>query len=128
MQIIKTKNAPVPGGPYSQAVIANGFIFCAGQIGREPQNGILAEGIENQTRQILKNLKAILAEAGSDLEHVTETTVFIRTKEDYPKMNEVYQEFFNEYQPPRATAEVGWLPGNALIAMKAIAVVKKSSS
>lgn len=124
MKIVKTKNAPVPGGPYAQAIIANGFIFCAGQIGRDPQSGVLAEGIENQTRQILKNLQAILIEAGSDLEHIVETTVFIKNKDDYQKMNKVYIEFFNSYQPARATAEVGWLPGNALISMKAVAIKK----
>lgn len=124
MKIINTKNAPVPGGPYSQAVIANGFIFCASQIGREPENGILAEGIEEQTRQTIKNLEAVLQEAGSDLEHVVEITVFINNKNNYAKMNEVYVQFFTNYQPPRTTAEVGWLPGNALISMNAKAVIK----
>lgn len=124
MEVVKTKNAPSPGGPYSQAVIANGFIFCAGQIGRDPESRILAEGIENQTRQTLKNIEAVLVEAGSDLEHIVEVTVFIKNKDDYGKMNEGYKEFFTDYLPPRATAEVGWLPGNSLISIKAVAIKK----
>lgn len=125
MKIIHTEQAPKAVGPYSQAIIANGFVFCAGQIGLEPQKGVLVDGVENQTHQVIKNLQAVLEEAGSSLEHIVKTTIFIQDMNDYATINEIYGSYFGEHKPARATVQVARLPKDALVEIEAIAVISK---
>ncbi len=120
---INTNNAPAAIGPYSQAIVANGFIFCSGQLGLDPQTGNLVEGIENQTHQIIKNLQAVLQEAGSDLNKVIKTTILLKDITDFAKVNEIYGSYFSETKPARATYEVSNLPKNGLIEIEAIASI-----
>lgn len=124
MKTIQTENAPKAVGPYSQAIVANGFVFCAGQLGLNPQNGELANGVENQTHQAMKNLAAVLKEAGSSLENAVKTTIFIKDMNDYAKVNEVYGTYFADHKPVRSTVEVARIPKDALVEIDIIAVVK----
>jgi len=124
MKIVQTDNAPKVVGPYSQAIIANGFVFCAGQLGLDPESGTFVEGIENQTHQAIKNLQAVLEEAGSSLEHIVKTTVFVKNMDDFTKINDVYGEYFQDHKPARSTVEAARLPKNALIEIDAIAITK----
>lgn len=119
---IYSKNAPSPVGPYSQAIEANGFIFCAGQIGIDPKTGELKSGVEEQTRQTIENLKAVLQSAGSSLEKVVKTTIFLKNIQDFEKVNKIYAEYFGKIKPARSTVEVSNLPKGALIEIEAIAV------
>ena len=122
--MVQTDKAPKAAGPYSQAIIANGFIFCAGQVGFDPKSQTLADGIENQTHQSIKNLQAVLHEAGSDLNHIVKTTIFVKDMNDYTKVNEIYGNYFTENKPARATVEVARLPKDALVEIEAIALIK----
>ncbi len=124
MKTIQTENAPKAVGPYSQAITANGFIFCAGQIGLDPQTGELTTGIEKQTHQVINNLKAVLEEGESSLEHIVKTTIYIKDMNDYAKVNEIYGSYFADHKPARATVEVARLPKDALVEIEAIAVTK----
>jgi 2-iminobutanoate/2-iminopropanoate deaminase len=122
-EIIYTKNAPEPIGPYSQAIKANGFIFTCGQIAIDPKTGNLIEGdIKAQTRQVFENLKAILETAGCGLDKVVKTTVYLKSISDFPAMNEVYTEYLGNSKPARATAESPNLPKGGLIEIDAIAI------
>lgn len=123
--IIHTKDAPAAIGPYNQAVVASGsFIFTAGQIAIDPQNGQVIQGdIKTQTRQVLKNLQAILQQGGSSLQSVVKTTVFLKDMNEFAAMNEVYAEFFKENPPARSTVEVARLPRDVRVEIEAIAVV-----
>jgi len=121
MKIIYTKNAPEPVGPYSQAIIVNGFVFCAGQIGINPKTGNLAVGMENQIRQIMENIKAVLKVAGSDFSNVAKTTIFMTNINDFPIANKIYGEYFTEHKPARSTVEVSKLPKGALVEVEVIA-------
>ncbi len=127
-KIIQTKNAPSAMGPYSQAIVVDDFIFCSGQIGIEPKSGQLVEGMEKQTEQVLKNLEAVLAEAGASLKNIVKTTVYLKNIADFPKMNEVYAKFLGEHKPARATVEVANLPKGALIEIETIAIMQKSEA
>lgn len=122
IKTVSTDKAPAAVGPYSQALEVNGFVFCSGQIGIDPKTGNLVDGFENQARQVLSNLKAVLIEAGSDFEHVVKTTVYIKNMNDYPLFNKVYGEYFKNNKPARATVEVSRLPKDCLIEIEAIAV------
>ncbi len=122
IKTVSTDKAPAAVGPYSQALEVNGFVFCSGQIGIDPKTGNLVDGFENQAKQVLSNLKAVLEEAGSDFEHVVKTTVYIKDMNDYPLFNKVYGEYFNNHKPARATVEVSRLPKDCLIEIEAIAV------
>lgn len=123
-QIIETKNAPQAIGPYSQAVRANGFVFASGQIPIDPQTGeFVAGGVAEQTEQVLKNLSALLEAAGTNLESVVKTTVFLADMNDFVAMNEVYGRFFAENAPARATVEAARLPRDARVEIEAIALV-----
>jgi 2-iminobutanoate/2-iminopropanoate deaminase len=125
-RVVRTERAPRAIGPYSQAVVANGFVFCSGQIGFDPATGaMVAGGTAEQTEQVLKNLAAVLAAAGSDLSHVTKTTVFLADMDDFAAMNEVYQRHFKTDFPARSTVQVARLPRGALVEIEAIALVKK---
>ena len=122
--IIKTDKAPQAIGPYSQGVkVKNGgFIFVSGQIPINPESGELVSGtIGDETRQILVNLKAILEEAGSGLDKVVKTCVFLKNMDDFAQMNQVYSEFFKKDPPARSTVEVSRLPKGVRIEIEAIA-------
>lgn len=124
-QIISTPNAPAAVGPYSQAVVANGLVYTAGQLGLVPATGDLVEGdVAAQTHQVIANLKAVLEAAGSDLTQVIKTTVFLQRMDDFAAMNKVYSEYFTEPYPARSTVEVAKLPKNGLVEIEVVALVK----
>lgn len=121
---IKSEKAPAAIGPYSPAIVANGLVFTAGQTGSDPATKKLVEGgISAQTRQTLNNVKAVLEAAGTSLDNVVKTTVFLADMNDFAAMNAVYGEFFPEPYPARSTVQVARLPGDALVEIETIAVV-----
>jgi len=123
-EIIQTEHAPNAIGPYSQAVRANGLVFVSGQIAIDPQTGqFVAGGIVEQTEQVLKNLGAVLEAAGSGLNRIVKTTVFLADMQEFAAMNEVYGRFFKEMPPARATVEAARLPRDARVEIEAIALV-----
>lgn len=123
---VRTDRAPRAIGPYSQAVVANGLVFCAGQIGADPATGeMVAGGVREQAEQVLRNLAAVLEAAGSDADHVVKTTVFLADMNDFAAMNEVYARHFKTDPPARSTVQAARLPRGALIEIEAIAVLKK---
>jgi len=124
-QEVKTDKAPKAIGPYSQAVIANGFVFCSGQISLDPATGELIAGpIEDQARQVLRNLGAVLEAAGSSFDRVVKTTIFLQDMNDFGKVNQVYAEFFKTPFPARATVQVARLPRDAKVEIEAVALAK----
>ncbi|MBQ5658656.1 MAG: RidA family protein [Peptococcaceae bacterium] len=123
-QIIQTNNAPQAIGPYSQAVMANGTLYVSGQIPVVPATGnIVSDKVEDQTRQVMENVKAVVEAAGLTLNNVVKTTVFIKNMDDFAVINGIYSEYFKENSPARACVEVARLPKDVLIEMEAIAVV-----
>jgi len=121
---IQTDKAPRAIGPYSQAIKAGGFLFASGQIPIDPETGqFVAGGIAEQTEQVLKNLSAVLQAAGSSLEQVVKTTVFLADMDEFARMNESYGKFFAENPPARATVEAARLPRDARVEIEAIAIV-----
>ena len=123
-QIIHTNNAPQAIGPYSQAVMANGTLYVSGQIPVVPATGaIVSDKVEDQTRQVMENVKAVVEAAGLTLDNVVKTTVFIKNMDDFAVINGIYSEYFKENCPARACVEVARLPKDVLIEMEAIAVV-----
>jgi 2-iminobutanoate/2-iminopropanoate deaminase len=125
-QVITADTAPKAIGPYSQAIkIKNGeIIFTAGQLGIDPASGnVVDDGIAAETRQALKNVQAILTAAGSDMEQVIKTTVFLKDLNDFAAMNAVYAEFFPKNPPARSTIQVARLPKDGLVEIEAIALV-----
>lgn len=121
---IFTPNAPKVVGPYSQAIVANNFVFCSGQIGINPASGqIDSTTIEGQTEQVINNLSEVLKEAGSSLDNVVQSQCFITSMNDYAKFNEVYSKYFDTSKPARATVEVSKLPLNALVEIAVTATV-----
>ncbi|MFQ5341007.1 MAG: RidA family protein [Anaerolineae bacterium] len=124
-EVIRTDHAPVPVGPYSQAIRVDNSVFTAGQIGLDPATGKLVDGgIQSQTRQVLQNLSAVLEAAGTSLEHVVKTTVFLSDLDDFGEMNEVYAEFFADHPPARSAIQAARLPLDALIEIEAVAIVE----
>jgi len=124
MTRVTTDNAPAAIGPYSQAIKANGFIFTSGQIPLRP-DGTLVEGdIHEQTRQVLTNLNAVLEAAGSSLENIVKTTIYLTNMDDFIAVNTVYAEFFAGVFPARSTVAVKTLPKNVQIEIDAIALDK----
>jgi 2-iminobutanoate/2-iminopropanoate deaminase len=122
-EIIETKSAPAPIGPYSQAIRANGFVFVSGQIPVSPETGLIAEGgIEAQTHQVMKNLSAILNAADSSLDRVVKTTVFLSNLDDFSGFNGVYGEYLGANRPARATVQAARLPKEVLLEIEAIAI------
>ena len=123
--VVRTEKAPAPfqGAPYSQAIRANGLVFVAGQLGFEPgQTEVVGPGIKAQTEQTIDNLEAILTEAGSSLDRIVKTTVFLASLDDFQGMNEVYAGRIGDTPPARSTIEVGALPSGALVEIEAIAL------
>ena len=120
---IKTEKAPKAIGPYSQAIVANGFVFASGQIAIDPSTGELKTGtIEEQTRLVLNNLKAVIEAAGSSFDKVVKCTLFLQDMNDFSQMNTVYAEFFNPPYPARAAVQVARLPKDVKVEIEAIAV------
>ncbi|KAJ1722777.1 hypothetical protein LPJ53_002833 [Coemansia erecta] len=121
-QVVSTTNAPAALGPYSQAIISNGMVYVSGQIPINPASGeIEAQDITGQTEQVLKNLEAILTEAGSSISNVVKTTCFLDDINEWPAMNDVYAKVFHTAPPARSAFEVGKLPKNAKVEIEAIA-------
>ena len=124
-QVISTSKAPAAVGAYSQGIIANGFVFTAGQIPLIPGTSDLrAGGIEAQTRQVMNNINGALEAAGSGLDQVVKTTVFLADIKDFGAFNAVYSEFFPEDPPARTTVQAGGLPIGALIEVEAVALLE----
>lgn len=124
-EIIRTDAAPAPfqGAPYSQAIRAAGLVFVAGQLSLKPDHGeIVGETIQEQTEQVLANLRAILEAAGSGLDRLVKTTVFLQNLDDFPGMNEVYKQHVGDQPPARSTVEVAKLPSGGLVEIEAIAL------
>jgi len=122
---VKTDKAPQAIGPYSQGIVANGFVFCSGQIPIVPQTGQLdTGGIEDQTRQVLKNVSAVLEAAGTSQDNVVKATVFLQDMNDFAAMNKVYAEFFKKPFPARAAVQVARLPRDVKVEIEVIAILK----
>jgi 2-iminobutanoate/2-iminopropanoate deaminase len=125
MKTIKTDKAPTAIGPYSQAIVANGFVFCAGQIPIDPANGQLITGdVKVQTERVLSNLAAVLAAAGASWSDVVKTTVFLQDFNDFAVVNEIYGRVLGDARPARSTVQVAMLPRGVAIEIDAIAVAK----
>ena len=124
-EIVRTERAPAPfqGAPYNQAVKAAGLVFVAGQLGLQPGEKQPVEGITAQTEQVMQNLRAILEEAGSGLERLVKTTVFLQDLDDFAAMNEVYAAHVGDEPPARSTVEVAKLPSGALVEIEAVALL-----
>ena len=122
-EVISTKDAPQAIGPYSQAIRANGLVFVSGQVAIDPANQQVVSGdVAAQTERVLKNLAAILQAAGSGLERVVRSTVFLKNMSDFAAMNEVYGRYFNSSPPARSTVEVSRLPKDVLVEIDVIAL------
>jgi len=123
--VVRTEAAPAPfqGAPYNQAIVANGFVFVAGQLGLSPDGTMVEGGIGAQTEQVLANLGAILEEAGSGLDRLVKTTVFLTDLANFAGMNEVYASKVGDVPPARSTVGISQLPSGALVEIEAIAAV-----
>lgn len=123
MKAIHTESAPAAIGPYSQAIEVNGMVFSSGQIPIDPATGEMVDGgVQEQAHQVLKNVQAVLAAAGTDLSHVVKTTVFLNSITDFNAMNEVYAQYFSEPFPARSAVAVKDLPKGALVEIEVLAV------
>ena len=125
-EVVRTEAAPAPfqGAPYSQAIKAGGFVFVAGQVALKPgDTAISGDTIQQQTEQVLANLRAILEAAGSGLDRLVKTTVFLQDLGDFQGMNEIYAQHIGDQPPARSTVEVAKLPSGALVEIEAIALV-----
>ena len=123
-RVVQTAGAPKALGPYSQAIVASGFVFCAGQIPLDAAGNLVPGGAAEQTHQVLKNLRAVLKEAGSDLDRAVKTTVFLKNMNDFAAMNEVYgrPEYFGGAPPARSTIEVSRLPRDVMVEIELVAL------
>ena len=125
-QKVETKNAPSPIGPYSQAIVAGGFVFASGQAGLDPQTGrLISRDVIEQTAQTLSNLKGVLEAAGSSLQRVLKTTVFLADMNDFAAMNEAYGRFFTQNPPARTTIQAARLPLDARVEIELIALMNE---
>jgi 2-iminobutanoate/2-iminopropanoate deaminase len=120
-EIIRSDNAPKPAGPYSQGVLAEKFLFVAGQVGTDPKTGKLPEGIAAQTKQTLENIKAVVEAAGATLDHVVRVGVYLRDINDFGEMNNVYKTFFTQNPPARSTIQAA-LVGQYLVEIDCVAL------
>ena len=124
-RIVMTEEAPQAIGPYSQAVVAGGFVYAAGQLALDPHTGQLVPGdVRIQTKRVMENIKAILERAGSSLANVVKTTVFLRDLNDFGAMNEIYGSYFQEDPPARSTVQVAKLPRDGAVEIVVVALVK----
>jgi 2-iminobutanoate/2-iminopropanoate deaminase len=125
-KVVQTAAAPAAIGPYSQAIVANGMVFCSGQIAIDPATGAFdtSTSVEAQTVRVLDNLRAVLDAAGSSLEHVVRTTIFLADMSDFATVNGVYGKYFTSEPPARATVAVKELPKGAKVEIDAIAIVR----
>jgi 2-iminobutanoate/2-iminopropanoate deaminase len=124
--VVRTESAPAPfqGAPYSQAIAANGFVFVSGQLALKPgDKDLTGDSIGEQTEQVFANLRAILEEAGTSLDRLVKTTVFLQNLDDFAGMNEVYSKHVGDRPPARSTFEVAKLPSGALVEIEAIAAL-----
>jgi 2-iminobutanoate/2-iminopropanoate deaminase len=124
MDVVLTRDAAQPVGPYSQAIVANGWIYTSGQIPTGPDGKIVGTDIETQTEQVIKNLKAVLGAAGAGLEDVVKATVFMKNLGDFARFNAVYAKQFGSHKPARSTAEVSRLALDSLVEIEVIAAKK----
>ncbi len=123
-KVIQTEKAPKAIGPYSQAIRTDTMVYTAGQIGIDPASGeLIAVGVEEQTRQALTNVRNVLEAAGSSMENVVKTTVFLKDMNDFSKMNAIYAEFFGENPPARSTIAVAGLPKGGLVEIETVALL-----
>jgi 2-iminobutanoate/2-iminopropanoate deaminase len=123
-KVVSTPEAPAAVGAYSQAIVANGFVYCSGQVPLDPRSGELVGGsIADQTRRCLENLSAVLRAAGSSLDDVVKVTAFLLDMSDFPEFNEAYSEFFGDEPPARATVAVAGLPKGAEVEIECVATV-----
>ena len=120
-RIIQTKKAPAAIGPYSQAVLAGGFLYTSGQLGLDPETGVLPETIEDQTAQSLRNIQAFLEEAGFRKTDVVKTVVYLKDLSDFAVVNGIYAGFFGGHKPARSCVEVSRLPKGGLIEIEVVA-------
>lgn len=124
-KVISSKKAPQPIGPYSVAIQAGALVFASGQLGLDPASGNLVPGgVEAETRQALTNLQHVLEDAGSSLDQAIKTTVFLKEMADFPKMNAIYGEFFQDNPPARSTVGVAALPKSGAVEIEIVAIVK----
>ncbi len=124
LRFVATDKAPKAIGPYSQGVIANGFLYTAGQVALDPATGNLVAGdVKAQTARVMENLQAVLKAAGTSFSRVVKTTVFLSTMDDFAAMNEVYAHAFGDHKPARSTVAVKTLPKNALVEIDVVALV-----
>ena len=122
LQIVQTERAPRAIGPYSQAVLADGWVFCSGQIALDPATGeIVAGDVAAQTERVMRNLTAVLEAAGASLDRVVKTTVFLSNMSDFAAMNEVYSRHFGEHRPARATVAAAGLPRGVAVEIECVA-------
>lgn len=121
-KVISTTNAPAAIGPYSQAIEANGMVFASGQIPVNPATGEIPEGIEAQAEQVMTNMKNLLEAAGTSLDNVVKTTVFIKSMDDFGTINGIYSKYFTKDCPARSCVEISRLPKDVLLEMEAIAL------
>ncbi|MEW6546512.1 MAG: RidA family protein [Bacillota bacterium] len=128
-KVVTTQGAPVPVGPYSQAIIAGDEVFTAGQLGIEPTTGkLVGDGVEEQTRQALQNLQAVLVAAGTSLENAVKVTVFLTDMSNFPLMNRVYSQFFPKDPPARTCIGVAALPMGAAVEIEVVAALPSRST
>jgi 2-iminobutanoate/2-iminopropanoate deaminase len=124
MKTISTPNAPAAIGPYAQGIVVNGMFYSSGQIPLTAQGDLVEGDVVAQTNQVFENLRAVLAEAGSSLEQVVKTTVFLKDMNDFAAMNETYAQNFGDHKPARSAVEVARLPKDVKVEIEVIAIVK----
>lgn len=124
MKIINTNKAPEALGPYSHASVVNGLVYTSGQIPLNLDGEIVSDDVQEQTKQVIENLKVVLDAAGSDLNHVVKTLIFLSDMENFQKVNEVYGSYFDEHKPARSAIEVARLPKDVKVEIELIAEVK----
>ncbi|WP_100374380.1 2-iminobutanoate/2-iminopropanoate deaminase [Bacillus sp. FJAT-45037] len=124
MKVVHTNSAPDAIGPYSQGIIVNNMFYSSGQIPLTASGDLINGTVEEQTHQVFSNLKAVLAEAGASLDSVVKAMVFIKDMNDFPRINEVYGEYFDTHKPARSCVEVARLPKDVLVEIEVIALVK----
>lgn len=122
-ETIQTDGAPEAIGPYSQAIVAGGFVFTAGQIGLDPTTGEMAEGVAYQAEQVMQNVREVLAAAGADFDDVVKTTIYLADIGDFAEVNEIYAAYFKGEPPARSTVQAAALPKGALVEIDMVAYV-----